>query len=177
MASLLHDNANCLEQIRRLLTDLPGEAYRCAHPAVFDASIGQHLRHVVDHYEQFLGGLDEGVIDYSRRSRRQAVETDRSTAVGLLEDQQAALRRLAEAGLDLDEPVEVHEEADGADAAPAASTLRRELQFLLSHTVHHCALIGVICRQTEQALPEGFGIAPSTLRYRAARRQPTEGRS
>ena len=47
-----------------------------------------------------------------------------------------------------------------------ASTGRRELQFLLSHSVHHYAIIAMICGQHEIEVPEGFGVAPSTLKYR-----------
>jgi hypothetical protein len=46
------------------------------------------------------------------------------------------------------------------------SSARRELQFLLSHTVHHYALIAMICRQYGVGVEEDFGVAPSTLKYR-----------
>ena len=45
------------------------------------------------------------------------------------------------------------------------SSASRELEFLLSHTVHHYALIGVICQLAGQTLPKDFGMAPSTLRH------------
>jgi hypothetical protein len=46
------------------------------------------------------------------------------------------------------------------------STVARELQYLLSHTIHHHALIGTICASLAVALPKDFGIALSTLKYR-----------
>ena len=48
----------------------------------------------------------------------------------------------------------------------SGSTVRRELQFLLSHSIHHYALIATICHANGFPVPEGFGVAPSTLRYR-----------
>ena len=45
------------------------------------------------------------------------------------------------------------------------STVHRELQFILSHTIHHYALISVICQLWGYAVPEGFGVAPSTLKH------------
>ena len=53
------------------------------------------------------------------------------------------------------------------DAAQAwtRSTGRRELQFLLSHTIHHYALIAVICNHLGVPLDPAFGVAPSTLRF------------
>ena len=48
----------------------------------------------------------------------------------------------------------------------APSTMVRELQFLLSHTVHHFALISTMNSINNIATPEDFGIAPSTLAHR-----------
>ena len=48
----------------------------------------------------------------------------------------------------------------------APSTIVRELQFLLSHTVHHFALISTMNSINNVATPENFGIAPSTLVHR-----------
>jgi uncharacterized damage-inducible protein DinB len=176
MDPVLADNIACLDQAKPLLRDLSASAFRAPHAAAFDASIGQHLRHVIDHYACFLADPGSGTIDYTRRDRRPDLENDPDRAARALEQQRAALQALAQAGIDLNAAVEIREEADGADAPAAGSTLRRELQFLLSHTVHHYALIGVICRDTGRPLPDGFGIAPSTLRHRAAR-QTQEDRS
>ena len=44
----------------------------------------------------------------------------------------------------------------------------RQLAFLLSHTIHHCALIAVMMRLRGLATPPGFGLAPATLRHREA---------
>jgi hypothetical protein len=46
-----------------------------------------------------------------------------------------------------------------------ASTVARELQFLLSHTVHHYALIALILRLQGFEPGEEFGVAPSTLAH------------
>ena len=43
------------------------------------------------------------------------------------------------------------------------SSLQRELQFLVSHSVHHYALIRELLRQSGFDAGEGFGVAPSTL--------------
>ena len=51
---------------------------------------------------------------------------------------------------------------------PSSSTLGRELQFLVSHTVHHFAIIGAICHRMDIELAPTFGIAPSTLKHRKA---------
>ena len=45
----------------------------------------------------------------------------------------------------------------------------RELAFVLSHTVHHNALIRVMVKLLGADVPADFGYAPSTLAHRKAR--------
>jgi hypothetical protein len=45
------------------------------------------------------------------------------------------------------------------------SSAERELQFLLSHTVHHYALIALMLRTQGYEPGAEFGVAPSTLAY------------
>jgi hypothetical protein len=84
----------------------------------------------------------------------------------------AALRRAA-AGLNelpapaMERDVEIRMDTGEGDERPwTRSTVRRELQFLLSHTVHHYALIAMICHRHQRPVESDFGVAPSTLNYR-----------
>ena len=52
-----------------------------------------------------------------------------------------------------------------ADVPWTASSLDRELQSLISHTVHHYALIAMLLRVSGRQPAADFGVAPSTLRY------------
>jgi hypothetical protein len=51
------------------------------------------------------------------------------------------------------------------------STVARELQFLLSHTIHHYALIALVLRLQGFTTGEEFGVNPSTLRHWRGRRE------
>ena len=43
----------------------------------------------------------------------------------------------------------------------------REIAYNLEHTIHHMALIKVgICELSDIRVPEGFGVATSTMKYR-----------
>jgi len=53
-------------------------------------------------------------------------------------------------------------------ACLASTSIKRELAFLLSHTIHHYAIVAIICRLQGLSVEDDFGIAPSTLRHRAA---------
>ena len=55
-----------------------------------------------------------------------------------------------------------------AEDGRTVGALGRELQFLVSHTVHHAAMIAASCRARGLPTADEYGVAPSTLRHRAA---------
>lgn len=50
------------------------------------------------------------------------------------------------------------------DSVTGWSTLARELAFVVSHTIHHQAIIGVLLAIHGHAVPERFGHSPATPR-------------
>lgn len=156
---LIRQNLDLLRQGRRLIESLPESAYSRSHPDVFHASIGDHLRHALDHYTAFFKGLNSGKIDYEAREREDALATNPVRADSLLCRTEAELERLDRS---LDRPLQIREETG---TGFLSSTTSRELAFLLSHTVHHYALIRVICTLREHPVPDAFGVAPSTLKH------------
>jgi uncharacterized damage-inducible protein DinB len=59
--------------------------------------------------------------------------------------------------------VELSAVVDGTGRRVAAqSTVARELVFVLSHTIHHQAIIALLLASAGQSTPERFGLAPST---------------
>ncbi len=157
-------NLIVLEQAAAVLRRLDDVTYASGGAAPGVSPIGVHFRHVFDHYRAFLAGLPEGQIDYDARLRQVPLEHDRAlalaTTLGFLTD----LERLpASIG---GRPVRVTvRSVAGADDGPdwSDSSVRRELQFLVSHTVHHYALIKDLFRRVGFDAGEQFGVAPSTL--------------
>lgn len=137
----------------------------------FRSGAGRHMRHILDHYLSFLDARD-GRINYDARQRDSRLERDRAYAIAAARQ---LIERLQEFGDDLqnvDAAVQVNSNQGdhrGEGAAWSSSTRQRELQFLLSHTVHHYALIALTLRIQGVEPPERFGVAPSTLRYETAR--------
>ena len=125
---------------------------------------GSHLRHIHDLYLCFLRDRTGGAIDYDRRDRDERFERDPAYAAKTICGTMKRLSALTEA--DLEGEVSVRMDADPADQdAFQASTFERELTSLLSHTIHHYALVALILRaQDFQCEPE-FGVAPATLDY------------
>lgn len=164
MTALIDDTIACLDQGCQLLQRISPDLYRQGCAQSYGSSLGGHLRHAVDHIQSFLDGLPSGQIDYDHRLRDPLIETDTEYALAILEAQSSRL-----ADLDptlVDNPVLVR--MDGGEGQEwSRSTVRRELQFLISHTIHHYALIATIARCLGvEEFPPGFGVAPSTLKHR-----------
>ncbi len=165
--SLIDGNIGYLQQALALLQHMNDDLYGKIIPLAFGSGVGQHLRHCLEHYESFLAGRQSGKIDYDSRARDVRLETDRQYALAHIAAIIAALRQLDEE--DEDRHVQVKQESSAAhEAVPAwsASTVLRELQFLVSHTVHHYALIAMILRMHGFEPHADFGVAPSTLKHR-----------
>lgn len=162
---LVEDNVALIDQGVRLLESLPADVFVARSKTTLGASIGGHLRHNLDHYACFVRGLAGGRIDYDDRERAPDIETQPVAAVAALRHAAQALGAVSDA--ELDREVEVRMDTGESESRPwTRSTVRRELQFLLSHTVHHYALIAMICHLHERAVEDDFGVAPSTLKYR-----------
>ena len=164
---LVEDNIAFLEQARDVVSRLAGAHYATTGHPVFGSGVGAHLRHVLDHYSNLLAGLPTAAIDYDARAREAAIETERPAALRRLDELIAGLRELIGRQ---DVPLKVKMDC-GDQSDPAGwwteSSLRRELQFLISHTVHHYALIRIILKIQGIDVSPQFGVAPSTLRHHA----------
>ena len=154
-----------LEQGLALLERLDARLYADAAGLPVRSGVGSHLRHCLDFYQSLVEGVRKGRVDYTRRGRNALVARDRAHAAAKIEKTVEELRALA--NLRGDTPLMVcAEDADASNAgAWCASTLARELQFLLSHTVHHYALVALILRLQGFEPGEEFGVAPSTLAH------------
>ena len=126
------------------------------------ASPGAHTRHLLDFVGCLLSGIDARRIDYTARKRRGEVEAIREVGRREIESAIEGLEGIRH--LDGRLPVDVRPEP-GQDWT--RSTVSRELQFVSTHVLHHHALIRLTLAQRGVEAPPEFGVAPSTLRYRA----------
>lgn len=154
-----------IEQGVRLLEQLPVDVFTASSPSTLGASIGGHLRHNLDHYACFQRGMSGGRIDYDDRERAADVETRPQAAISALQRAAGEMKALSDDVLDRSLEVRM-DTGEGEERPWTRSSVRRELQFLLSHTVHHYALIAMVCRLYGQQVDDDFGVAPSTLKHR-----------
>jgi hypothetical protein len=163
--------AEVLHQGELLLDSLKDEEYTRKVPNVFGSTVGGHYRHCLDHLQSLLQGLDADEINYDHRQRDPRIENDRTFA---LAETHRILRAFASISRPfLDCPINVRSKVNyELNAAPLiGSTVGRELMYAVAHTIHHYALIAVICTMLEIPVPAAFGVAPSTLQYHTE--QPT----
>ena len=64
-----------LAQGEDLLCALSAESYTRRVPAAFNACIGGHYRHCLDHFTSLLRGLDADEVDYDHRDRDLRIES------------------------------------------------------------------------------------------------------
>jgi uncharacterized damage-inducible protein DinB len=154
-----------LDQLAEVVRGLTTEQYTTPPVGVVESSIGAHVRHCLDHIEAFLVGIEEGQIEFDHRERGTQIERSPQAALRMI----ARLKRRAEraASVSLEQSVRLTLLVDAAQPPISVrSSLGRELAFVISHTIHHEALIGTMVRMLGGRVPDDFGVAPSTKLHR-----------
>jgi hypothetical protein len=149
-------------QLSDVLNKLTDEEYTQQSKILFSATIGQHVRHVIELFQCLQNGYDEGVVNYEKRKRDYRIETDREFAAMLL-------RRIFGS---LDKPnkrivLEAEDYNETMETVTIPSNYYREITYNLEHTIHHMALIRVGINEVSSImLPDEFGVAYSTIKFR-----------
>ncbi len=145
------------------LLQIPDASYSKPSSHLFNATIGQHVRHIIELFQCLANGYVTGIVNYDKRKRDLLIETDINTALLCMRDiihsiNQPAKLLTIEASFGMADNVIVIE-----------SNFTRELVYNLEHAIHHMALIRVgINELTDVVVPEKFGVAPSTIQHKAA---------
>jgi hypothetical protein len=154
-----------LQQGLHLLGSLDADAYTRPAGGGFGGSIGEHYRHVVEHFACLLAGIRDGRVDYDSRKRDRAIENDieyaRAVTEALIDDFKSLPWDVFQKWVQVTYTVAYNTE----DVESVPSNVSREIVFCVGHAVHHYAIIRLLCAQAEIAMPSGFGVAPSTLRH------------
>ena len=125
-------------------------------------TIGQHVRHVIELFQCLDAGYPESNVNYEKRKRDIAIETDKELALQLLQDIFGKLDKP-------DKELTLYASYDELSAEPISipTNYFREVAYNLEHTIHHMALIRVGIKEVSDiSLPEEFGVASSTVKHR-----------
>jgi len=165
VSNLIRFNIHHLKQGQELIDRISDDVFSYVEPPIFESSLGEHLRHIFEHYSCFLDGLDDQRVDYDARDRDTRISTDRAFAAEHCSMLCAALEKINSPDLQLD--VKIASSSTNEERSPwTHSNIERELQYLQAHTIHHYALISMSLRIQGLDSDADFGVAPSTLRHR-----------
>lgn len=153
---------NVFVQLSESIRELTHEEYTHQSNILFSATIGQHVRHVIELFLELEKGYESGRINYDKRKRDYTIETDKDVAIKLLHEIYLRLNRL-----DKNLLLEATYDEQQEDTVLISTNYFRELMYNLEHTVHHMALIRVGINEVSRVVvPEGFGVASSTIKYK-----------
>ena len=152
-----------LNEIKNLIQDLDDSQYELKLENLSGATIGQHVRHILEFYQCLLKGNAEGVISYDARRRDMRIETDRSFASRTVGELLELLVLVKE---DRCIVLKANYSTVNNNEINLSTSLFRELAYTLEHSIHHQAIIKVGMKSMNKAeiLLENFGVAPSTIR-------------
>ncbi len=129
-----------------------------------DNSIGKHIRHIIEFYDLMMIGNETGTVNYDKRSHDKVLEENRVMSI---EKMTALCTEIL--NIKSDRPIEMsaNYSIDKEDPISFTTTYYRELQYNIEHAVHHMAIIKIALLSDFNTItvPEGFGIAYSTIKY------------
>lgn len=149
-----------LRSLRDLVAALNRDVYR-ATPSRTSGSVGEHVRHCLDHTRALFSAASNAELTYDSRVRGTRIETDPDLAVDEIDRLSIDLEGLDERALERPVYLQSMTHRDGPPTR-VATTVGREVAFVIQHTIHHCAIVAVLLDHLGVAVPERFGYAPST---------------
>ena len=170
---LIQSVVETLLQGETLLAEISDETYTRKVPVAFNASIGGHYRHCLDHFRTLLDAATAGDLNYDHRERGTLVENDRFAALNATRTLRKDYEQLDPIFLSRSLAVTCKTSYSTSGSQVSPSTIGREIMYSVAHAVHHYALIGVMGEIMGLRLPPGFGVAPSTLKHQAQTAQAT----
>lgn len=158
--------AHCIQNlndIKTFLSKINDDCYPSSCKTLSGASIGQHVRHILEFYLCLLNGANQGNVNYDDRKRDFQLESDRKFAIFSI-DKICCNLPLLPSNMTMTLTGDFC--MDGSNAISIVSSVERELAYCLEHAIHHMALIkvGTIDLEMDHVLDKNFGIAPSTIR-------------
>jgi len=156
--------ANVFGQLNGLLQELTDEQYSMPSNVLFNASIGQHVRHIIELFIELEKGYQSGLVNYEKRKRDYRIETQRNVAAELFHE---ILNTVEKTNKPLQ--LEAGFNNNSNDLIYSDTNYYRELAYNIEHSIHHMALIRVgVNDLPDLLLDDNFGIATATIKYRQA---------
>ena len=169
-----NSSEQALRDLQTVLLQIPNHLYSQSIAVMYSASIGQHVRHIIEFYLCLQEQLNGGRVDYDLRKRNLELERSPKAAVEAIELICDWLHHI-KAHKDINLYLIVNYDCENAkNKEEVQSSLKRELIFNVEHCIHHSAIIKIALHLLAPSiiLPAHFGVAPSTVRYQKHQDQP-----
>ncbi|WP_162344061.1 DinB family protein [Cyclobacterium salsum] len=155
-----------LKSIASLLDKLNAEQYQFPSSYLSGASIGQHIRHILEFYTCLSQAYrDGGAVNYDKRRRAMLLEKKPAEAAKIIRQMIHWLESEKMVG-----PVYLVASyaVSTEQTCTIPSSFQRELAYCLEHSIHHQALIkiGLFEQGLSDLIDAHFGVAPSTIKFR-----------
>ncbi len=150
-----------LEQLVWLLENVSDDAYITKCVVLDNATIGEHIRHIIEMYLCVIANYDKGIICYENRERNREIQTIKSTAKQKIE---SIIKVIDKENKEMFIETTDHE---SNEAYTIATNYEREIMYNMEHTIHHMAMIKIGMKECSNIILENtFGVADATLKYR-----------
>ena len=152
------------KQLSETLQQLSPRQYVQEVNALRNATIGQHVRHIIELFIELDKGYAGGIVNYDQRKRDLRLETDIEFVIDTIEHFHLLLNKA-------DKPLILQYDysENSIEIITVSTNYQRELLYNLEHTIHHMALIRVgLTEVSDIIVPENFGVATSTIKHRNA---------
>ena len=163
---MLHTSAQVLlDQLGEIIDQCDSKDFSRPLKELSDSTFGQHVRHTLEFFICLFDARNEKIVNYDNRKHDRLIETDKKLAQSVITSIQEFLDQNKE---DFEISFEAnYTEADGNDQLMKSSFFR-ELAYNIEHAIHHMALMKIAINQSLSyiKLPDHFGVASSTVRYR-----------
>ncbi len=153
---------NILLRLSSTLELLEDDQYVKLSQHLKESSIGQHVRHIIELFQELDNGYKSGIVNYENRKRDRQIETNKNIAIQLLNKIPSGIERP-----DKELILETCPDENKSKFIQISTNYQRELAYNLDHAIHHMAMIRVAIKEvSDLQLSESFGVAFSTIKFK-----------
>ncbi len=157
---------NDLEETHKFLRVIAAEDYTLKISLLSYASLGQHIRHILEFYGCLLHNQQEKYINYDSRARSLVLESNTQAACSYI----VYLQGILQENFNNDTVHLISNFSRTEDSLESIKTNKfRELAYCLEHSIHHKAIIkvGLLSMEKGNLVESDFGVAASSIRNQA----------
>jgi uncharacterized damage-inducible protein DinB len=156
---LFEETKVVLVQLIESLNKLNYDEYTHKIEPLNNSSIGEHVRHIIELFQQLEVGYNTGVLNYDARKRDVLIQQNLDFAI-------ESIAKIVESITKENKKIQLITLLTDNENL-IETNYYRELMYNLEHCIHHQALLKIGFNYLGiDKLPEDYGVAKSTLIYR-----------